>query len=452
MIRTALILTSALLLAAGPLPAQITDQPSEKRRDEVRKLSLKEALSIAESKNYNVRKARKETEIRQASFRKTNSIYLPQVTLEERAITTNNPLNAFGFKLRQETIREADFNPALLNNPDRSDFFSTGLTVRQPLVNVDGMFQRRAMDHRKKASEEKLTRTRYQTRFQVKKTYYRLNLLRGRVQVLDSALIAARAHREQTRDYMEQGMANRADFLAVKVRVLNLESDLSKARNKYRHAREQLKYQLGLKEETKLKLTNVLQPGPLPSEPSNIEQINRTRSDMQALQHRIKASQAMLNASQMQFLPSINAMGRYELNDDVPFGSSGANYMVGVTLQWDLFNGFRNVAGWQQSQSTLEKAQLAQRQQAAHNRVQIKDAYRSTRQALTQIKKSKAAVQQASENLRIRTDRYDQGMGGTTDLLDAEVKLQEARVRRLRALYAYNVNLARLELLLEKPL
>jgi outer membrane protein TolC len=432
--------------------AQIAEQSSGDRQEKVRELSLKRALSLAESNNYEVRKAQKAVKVKEANFRKTNATFLPQISLEERGVTTTDPLNTFGFTLKQEAISEADFSPARLNDPDRTDFFSTQLTFKQPLVNVDGMLQREAMNHKRQASEEKLNRTRYHTRFKIKKTYYRLSLLEERVNVLDSALGAARAHRKQARDYMEQGMINRADFLAAEVRVLNLENDLSEARNHYRHAQEQLRYQLGIEEAVKLKLTDSLQKGPQPPEPSDIDQVNRTRSDMQALKHRVKASQAMLNASQMKFLPSINAMGRYGLYDDNPFGSSGQNYMVGVSLKWDLFKGFENVAGWQESQAILEKAKIARRQQANQNRVQIKDAYRSAKQALERIEKSQASVQQASENLQLRADQYNQGMGNTTDLLDAEVKLQKSRMRRLKALYTYNVNLARLELLLEKNL
>lgn len=444
MTRTALLLTTLFLLFAGNALAQQTEP------ERVRELSLKRALFIAESDNYEVQKARKESEIQEANFRKTHSLFLPQITFEEKAVTTTDPLNAFGFKLKQEVISQADFNPALLNDPDRTDFFSTRLTVEQPLINVDGIFKRKAMKHRREAGQEKLTRTRYYTRFRIKKNYYQMILQRERVAVLDSALIAARAHRDQARDYMEQGMVNRADFLSAKVRVLNLESDLSEAENSYSNTAEHLKYLLGIEEEVALRLTDSLQTSSLPQQPSNIERINESRSDMQALQHRVDASKAMLNTSKMNFVPSINAMARYEFNDDVPFGANGENYMVGATLQWELFSGFKNIAGWQESRKTMEKAQIAQRQQAAKNRVQIKDAYRSIKQAQTQIEKSEASVEQASENLEIRRDRYNQGMGNTTDLLDAEVQLQEARVRKLKALFAYNVNLARLELLLEK--
>lgn len=450
MIRTAL--TSLTILLSILQVSQAQESATSNTGPETKEITLERALLIAESNNYEVQKARKETEIQKFNYQKTNAIFLPSITLEEQATTTTDPLNAFGFKLKREDITQADFNPLLLNDPDHTELFSTRLTVEQPLINVDGLFERNAMSHQRKAADMKLTRTRHYTRFQVKKTYYQLILLRERINVLDSALIAARAHRDQAKDYMEQGMVNRADYLAAKVRVLNLESDISEAENNYSNTEQNLRYMLGMEGETQLKPVDSLKVKATPQKPTDYSRINRNRSDMQAIEHKIDASEAMLNSSKAKFLPNLNVMGRYEFNDDTPFGTGAENYLVGASLKWNLFNGYKNVAGWQQSKQKMEKAKIAQRQQAAKNKVQISDAYRSILQAQTSIEKNKASVEQAKETLRIRSDRYDQGMEKTTDLLDAEVQLQEARVQKLKALYAYNVNLAQLELMLEKEL
>ena len=450
MIRTVITSIAILFLIASASRAQQAGTPDT--GSELKELTLERALNIAETNNYEVQKAQKETEIQKYKYRKTNALFLPSITLEEQASTTTDPLNAFGFKLKREEISQADFNPLLLNDPDRTDLFSTRLTVEQPLINVDGFYERNAMSHQRKAADKKLTRTRHYTRFQVKKTYYRLLLLRERINVLDSALIAAKAHRDQAQDYMEQGMVNRADYLEARVRVLNLESDRSEAQNNYSKTEQNLRYMLGMDGDTELKPVDSLKVESTPQKPTNYARINSNRSDMQAIEHKIEASEAMLNSSKSQFLPSINVMGQYEFNDDTPFGTGAENYMVGASLKWNLFNGFKNIASWQESKQKMEKARIARRQQAARNKVQINDAYQSILHAQTSIEKSRASVEQAKENLRIRKDRYDQGMENTTDLLSAEVKLQEAKVRKLKALYAYNVNLAQLELMLEKEL
>ena len=54
-----------------------------------------------------------------ADYRQTNAVFLPNISVSHTAMTTNNPLMAFGSKLNQESITQSDFNPALLNNPDQ---------------------------------------------------------------------------------------------------------------------------------------------------------------------------------------------------------------------------------------------------------------------------------------------------------------------------------------------
>jgi hypothetical protein len=66
-------------------------------------------------------------------------IIFTQHNLLHTAIATNNPLMAFGSKLNQATITASDFNPEILNNPDRTTNFATKIEVLQPIINVDGL-------------------------------------------------------------------------------------------------------------------------------------------------------------------------------------------------------------------------------------------------------------------------------------------------------------------------
>ncbi len=87
-----------------------------------------------------------------ANFKETNAIFLPSVTASHTGIVTTNPLAAFGSKLNQEILTQSDFNPALLNNPSQTQNFATLIEVKQPLFNMDGMYQRKALKIQKEAT------------------------------------------------------------------------------------------------------------------------------------------------------------------------------------------------------------------------------------------------------------------------------------------------------------
>jgi len=451
---TPLYILHRVLLAALFVAASIQPLAAQNRGDgnqNILELSLEEALDIAEQENFQVRMAEADIEITRSQYRQTNAVFLPQISLEETGVSTNDPLNVFGFKLKQESATTADFNPAQLNAPDPYENFTTKLQVQQPLFNPDQLFHRSAVKNQLRAAEEQLKGITSYARFQVKDTYYQLLLTEERLSVINISLKAARENEEQARDLYEQGMVSKADYLAASVRVRDLESRQSEAEDQLQLVRENLRFLLGIGQEVVIKPTDSLRMASV-SIASITDNPAVANSTLKTLQYRVEAAEEMIKSSKFSFVPSLNAFGSYEFNDDVLFGTQGESYFVGATLKWDLFSGFSKVGKVMQSRAELKKAEVAYRSQSLKTRMEIKQARRSVIQAQKQFEFAEASVEQAAEDFRIRTDRYEQGMETTSDLLLAEARLSQARLQRLNALYQYNINLARLELLLEREL
>lgn len=115
-------------------------------------------LQQLSTKNREIKIAEHEFLSARADHRRTNSVFLPQVELSYTAITTTNPLMAFGSKLNQEILTIQDFNPQLLNDPDRTDNFATEISINQPLINVDGIYYRKAANAKLEALSKKKQR------------------------------------------------------------------------------------------------------------------------------------------------------------------------------------------------------------------------------------------------------------------------------------------------------
>lgn len=416
---------------------------------EIRKMSLQEVLAITEEENFQVRMAESDIEKVRSQYRQTNATFLPQLSLEETGVYTNDPLNVFGFKLKQETVTQADFNPARLNAPDPYENYTTKFEVQQPLLNTDMLFKRSAVKNQLNAAREQLEGTIEYARFQVKDTYYQLILMNDRLSVVKKSLEAARENERQAKDSFEQDMISKADYLAAKVRVLELESQQSRVSDQLQTVQDNLRYLLGMQEKVRISPIDSLTIRPVPSE--NID-INATNSRLEALRHRVSAARQMVRSSKYSFVPSLNLFGSYEFNDDNLLGAQGESYIVGATLKWDLFSGFSKVGKVMESRADLRKAEVAYESRVFKNRLEIEQAQRSLDQAQTQLNFANSSVEQAREDFRIRSDRYEQGMEKTTDLLSAEVKLSQARLQRLDVIYQYNLSLATLELLLEKEI
>ena len=112
--RFATILATATLATAGLLQAQ---QP----------LSLSDAIARADSHAYANRMATADGDRQAAQKASTLRGLLPTMRAEGGYLRTTDPLNAFGFQLRQRSLTQASFDPARLNYPAPIGTFGTGL-------------------------------------------------------------------------------------------------------------------------------------------------------------------------------------------------------------------------------------------------------------------------------------------------------------------------------------
>ena len=415
-------------------------------------LSLDEAVARAQENSFPVRDARAQEAAVRAQKRQSLAVFLPRLTATEQFTTTTDPVNAFGFKLKQERFAQSDFQIGALNDPDRIDNFGTQLEVQQPVFNLDGIFQRRAAADAARSASKQLDRTESVIGFRVKQGYYGLVLAKRRLNVIDTALEAARANRDQAQDLFDQGIVNRADLLAARVRVLELETQRTKAAAGRRTAADQLRFLLGMQDDIRIEPTDALELLPVEIDTVDVAQVNETRSDMQALRFRADAAREQSRARWMAFVPTLNAQGAYQWNDNTAFGTSGSSWTAGASLSWSVFQGYEQIGNAQQAEAEERQAEIALEQQAVQNQVEIADALRQLRAARQTIDQTEAAVEQAEESLRIRSDRFAEGMARTTDVLQAEAQLANRRLANLQALYDHTLALYRLELLTEHSL
>ena len=446
------LLLFGLVGAALPTRAQDAGPDTSPDTSAVLSLSLEEALERARTESFPVRRADAERAAAQARRRQALGVFLPQITARERGVATTDPVNAFGLTLKQERFTQQDFAVGALNNPDRVDHFASEIEVRQPILNLDGIFERRAATDAARAAVEQGERTRAVVSFRVKEGYYGLLLAQRRIGVLDSALSAARANLKQARALFEQGLIDKADRLAAEVRVSELESQRTEAVAARENAGDRLRLLIGVDESVRVAPTDTLARETASLGGLSVRAANQRRSDMQALRYRVDAAEETVRSRWLAFVPTLNAQGTTGWYDDAPLGTRGQSWTVGVSLTWSLFEGYQQVGAAQEAEATLQRAQVALQEQALRNEVEITAARRDLRAARQRIEQARRAVEQAEESLRIRSDRYAEGMARTTDLLQAEATLAERRLSYLRALYDHNMAVYRLELLTEQSL
>lgn len=414
-------------------------------QDNTKVLSISEAIEAALKNNKNIQLAKLDGSISVAGYKQTEAVFLPQIDLSYTAMSTNNPLNAFGFKLQQQTIAQNDFNPMLLNHPSATNDFMTELEVKQPLLNMDMLYMRKGYEKQTEMYALKTQRTQEYTTFEVKKAYLQLQLAYDALKVVNEALQTAKSIYVFTDNHFKQGLIQKSDLLNAQVGVSGVESSVAKAKSNIRNASEYLSLLMGEPSGIIYRISEVPQTETLNID--SIQKIYANRSDFMAMEKAIEASGLMIKSSQMGHLPKLNAFGNFQYNDS-HFTGFGANaYFVGLQLSWNVFNGnkTKNLVTSQKLERDKLTLQLAQ--QKDQGQVELDKAYRDLSDARFEISRDQAAIDQAAEALRILQNRYQQGLVNTTDVITADTQLSQLKFLLAQAQFTANLTRAYIQLL-----
>lgn len=400
-------------------------------------ISKSELVQKVAEKNLQIKIAQKTYQSAKADYEQSNSLFLPNINVSHTGISTTNPLMAFGSKLNQEILTQADFNPALLNDPAKTQNFATKFEIQQPLINVDGIYGRQAAKAKMEAYQLQTERTKEYLELEVSKAFMQLQLTYRAVKVLEKANTTGKANLKLVENYFKQGMLQKTDLLNVQVRVNEIENQLQYAKSNVQNASDYLAFLLN--EDTNGK---IYKPTEELESVISVEEMKATisdsRKDIQAMNKSTDAYQKMVLSSKMGFLPRLNAFGSYELYDKNILGTSAKGYLVGAQLSWNVFDGYKTIGKFDKAKADFQKAEVETEQYKKQSQLELSKTNRQLKDAENKVNLSQLALGQSQEAYRIRQNRFTQGLEKTTDLLQSETQMIQKELEHLQSVFEYN--------------
>ena len=391
----------------------------------------------AADKNLQIKMVNQDFKSAQADFRQSNSLFLPSISASHTAISTTNPLMAFGSRLNQEILTAYDFDPARLNNPAQTRNFATKFEILQPLINVDGIYGRKAAKAKMEALSLQTERAKEYLELEVGKAFMELQLGYKAVTVLKNANMTADANLKLIENYFKQGILQKTDLLSVQVRVSEIQNQLQYAKSNVQNASDYLAFLLDENNTNK-----VYKPIEELENAMSIETINptlsNTRKDIQAMDKSSDAYAKMLQSSKMKFLPRLNAFGSYELYDNTIFGTNAKGYLVGSQMSWSLFDGYKSIGKMEKAKAEFQKSEIETLQYKAKSQMELNKTNRQLKDAENKVNLSSLALEQSQEAYRIRSNRFTQGLEKTTDLLQSETLMFQKELEFSQAVFEYH--------------
>lgn len=251
-------------------------------------------------------------------------------------------------------------------------------------------------------------------------------------------------HANDAEKLMNEGLISRAEYLHAKVTHAEASRELSKAKLQVELANEALKNTLNIDGK------EVIEPvSPLFFNDSieNLSYFISKAKTCNALLKKVEITQDLVHQGyRMEFaelMPEIAAMGTYELANK-NLSPYMPEYMVGVGLKWNIFNGGRNYQNVKSAKLKETQAEYFGDKAEADIILAITNAYKELNVSKSQLVELEEANTFAEEYSRVQQKAFSEGLSTSTEVSQANLALAKVHIEKLQALYHYDVALSKL--------
>ena len=414
-------------------------------------LSIKDAIQFGQQNNSNIRVSQIGEQIGQKQISEVKGRALPQVSgngsFEDRL---KIPLLILPTGLGGTTSGSEGI--------PLGKQYNTALTgeVTQMLFDPSFNVGLRAAKVSSRLNEQNTRQVIEQTSYNIASAYYQAIVVDKQLLLLRSNLINTQRTLQLTELQLQNGVAKRVDVSRLRVNASNIESQIRQAELNLEQALNQLKNQMGMPLTQPIALSDTTltleqDAAALASVP---EDVFVNRLEYQILQSNLELQTLDQRNIGATGYPNLRAFGNYGYSGQGDsfglFKTEGNNWVdyttasVGVRLSIPVFDGFQRRARVQQS--NLKARQLEENINLTKQNInlEISNALTQYRNTLQRIQAEQQNVQLAQEVYGVTQLEMREGVGTTTNVVEAETALRQAQNTYITTLL--NLYTARLDL------
>ena len=373
--------------------------------------TLNDAWNAALSVDHRLQASRKMTESSQFALSAAKSARLPSLSIESAYTMLNHaPTAVIDFPV--EPVREFPVSE------DKSLSYST--TASLPLF-TSGRISSSidAAGASLSAARQEETKTVLDIKLNVAEAYVASLRARRGIEVAESAVSSLAAHASDVGHFFEQGVVAKNDLLAAQVALSDARQQAIRSRNALDIAHASYNRLLHRPLDQAVMIDDVGAGTSKPDINDLTSSALQKRPELAALSAQVKSLRLQAESIRSSTSPQLMLMGSYNYQQN-KYQLYENIWSAALGLKWDIFDGgvIRNNAN-----AMMQKAESLSDMQsdtASIITLQVRQAWLEVGETQTRIAVTREATQQAEENLRVVKDRYREGVGTNTEVLDAE--------------------------------
>lgn len=410
------------------------------------KLTLQESIELGLQNSKDLKISQSKLKSSDAKVSEVNSMFLPQLkfTANYTRLSDNVPPFQVTTPFSAMPIRISD--PVL-------DNYNLRLSLQQPLFTGFRLSSSgKAAEYNLNAAQSEYSKEMNNAAMDIHNAfwnYYRTQEVRD---LLAKSLKQIENHLNDTKNFLENGLVTQNDFLKLQVQYSNTRLQLIEAENSADVARAVFNKALGLSLDapTEISADNLETRTAGYDIQELIKEAKTNRDEIESLAFRYKAAEENITSARAGWFPNIYLTGNYYYsNPNTRFQPLREEWNdtwdVGITLSWDIWD-------WGMTSSRTTQAEELSVQTAAtleklndNIEVEVYQSYLSLIKSKEKVEVSRLSLEQASENYRITSEKYNEQLATSTDLIDAEVAELQAATNLTSSLIEYNLAKVRMK-------
>ncbi len=408
------------------------------------KMTLQQCVEYALKTTAPVQKAFIDTKIAEAQVKEVAAMGYPQI--DGSVQFTNN------FEIQTAFLPAAFFAEDPVNNPPPPDAppvavqfgvqYSGNIAASVNQLLFDGSFflGLKAAKTYTELSNKVLIQTKVEVVSAISKAYYsvlvnqeRLGLLQQNVARIDTLL-------RQTRALYENGFSEKIDVDRIQVSYNNLVTEQKKTERLVTLSIQLLKFQMGMPLDEPMEPAETLADIEISNMNLMDADVNYAdRIEYSLLETQLQLDQLNVKRYQVQYYPSVYAFANFGIN-------AGANELSGMD-QWfkfglyglqvniPIFDGFRKSSLIQQAKLTMKKTEIDKIDLTRNIDLQTQQAKINLQNAVNDMESQSRNMELAKEVYRVAKVKFEEGVGSTLEVVDAETAYKDAETNYYAAVY-----------------
>ncbi len=410
-----------------------------------KRLTLSESVTIGLNNSKDLRISSSKLVSSQSNVDAVNSQFLPQLKFSAGYTRLSNvPDFSVSLPFLTQPITLAQ---TILNN------YNFRLSVQQPLFTGFRLIaQRNSSKLLEEASDADYQRDKNETALNIQTAFWNYYKALEIKTVIDDNQKAAEQHLTDTKNFYNNGLATQNDVLKLEVQLSNINLQELDAENNIELARSSFNKALGLSliEKTQINPEEIQTKENIGDYRSLLKEAFTNRNELKSAEMRIEAGKENIRASRSSYFPQVFLTGNYYMNRpnnryQPPEDKFHGTWDLGINLSWDIWTWGNTSSQVIIAEQNLVQSQTARDQLKDNIELEVNQNYLSLKYNLNKLEVLEKTIDQSEENLRVTSEKYNEQLATSTDLIDAENSLISAQTNYKTALVDYRIAKIKLE-------